>query len=103
MALSARQIQQMRGHPTAPGPRDAGGLPRRQVDPSPGNGEGAVPRWRTYPREVHADAGPGPTPSGPVQPGVIYEGEMVTARSVAADRERERQQTIQTVQQGGDA
>jgi hypothetical protein len=53
----------MRGHPTAPGPLDEA-VPR-VVD-------GRTPRVRGNPLG-HGPGIPGPTPTGPTQPGVIYD------------------------------
>ena len=62
----------MRGHPTAPGVRDVN--PRANVAGSPDVADGipGTPKARPTPAS-HADAGPGPTPSGPIQPGTEYD------------------------------
>lgn len=62
----------MRGHPTAPGVRDDN--PRAKVPGSPETADGVpgVPMARPT-AGSHADAGPGPTPSGPIQPGTEYD------------------------------
>lgn len=63
----------MRGHPTAPGGRDPF-IPRRGLEGPGINGQPGVPRLIPT-RLSHGPGIPGPTPSGPTQPGVRYEGE----------------------------
>ena len=70
--LNPRQIQTYRGHPTAPGPRDPH-APRGPIDDTD-SGQPGVPRLRPSPTS-HGPGVPGPTPSGPMQPGVDYEGD----------------------------
>lgn len=59
------------GHPTVPGPRDAY-RPRRGLA-SPGNGAPGLPRLQPTPTS-HGPGLPGHTPSGPIQPGVHWDG-----------------------------
>jgi hypothetical protein len=58
------------GHPTVTGDLDKNIV--RAGGPSPGNGVPGVPRVHPGPR--HGPGMPGPTPSGPMSPGVIYDG-----------------------------
>ncbi len=70
MPLNPKQLQQFRGHPTCPGPRDPYEL--RVGDSFALDGTPGLPRLR--PTEGSNGPGiPGPTPSGPMQPGVEYE------------------------------
>jgi len=62
----------MRGHPTAPGPRDA--FRNRVGLPSPGNGVPGLPRLIMGPMS-HGPGIPGQAPSGPIQPEVNYNGQ----------------------------
>jgi len=61
----------MRGHPTAPGQRDAGRLTVGRQDAL--DGQPGIPRVTPTPTS-HGPGIPGPTPSGPTQPGVLYDG-----------------------------
>lgn len=60
----------MRGHPTSPGPRDP--QIARMGAESPGNGMPGVPRVRFRDGYSHGPGIPGPTPTGPTQPGISY-------------------------------
>ena len=59
------------GHPTVPGDLDRKPKIKRHGFESPGNGQPGIPRINTAPRHTHG--APGPTPSGPVQPGVTID------------------------------
>ena len=61
----------MRGHPTAPGPRDA--FRNRVGLESPGNGVPGLPRLIMGPMS-HGPGIPGQSPAGPTQPDVLYNG-----------------------------
>lgn len=69
MALNPRQL--MKGHPTAPGPRDEY-IPRHgrrdAADGTPG-----IPRVQPSPMS-QGPGKPGTTPTGPLQPETVYDG-----------------------------
>lgn len=62
----------MRGHPTASGVRDDNPRAKTAGSPDVADGIPGSPKARPTP-ESHADAGPGPTPSGPTQPATEYD------------------------------
>lgn len=61
----------MRGHPTAPGPPDDSGGPRRGRA-SPGNGVPGIPKMLTS-KTNRGPGIPGTSPTGPMQPGAGYD------------------------------
>lgn len=67
-----KDVDRTGGHPTVPGDLDKKFVQKRATGESPGNGYPGRPRYKKLaPR--HGPGIPGPTPSGPVQPGVDYD------------------------------
>lgn len=69
-AAFLRSKEGFMGHPTSPGPREAN-VPRRGREDTP-DGMPGIPRLLPG---THVPGLPGTSPSGPIQPGVQYEGE----------------------------
>jgi hypothetical protein len=67
-----RSPEARKGHPTAPGLRDE--YVARRGSASVADGSPGVPRLQPTPSSQGPGL-PGPTPSGPLQPDVFYEGE----------------------------
>jgi hypothetical protein len=96
MALNPQQAARWRGHPTSPGIRDPHTV-RRALDQTL-DGHPGTPRYKDFPRDMHADPAAQFGTNGPAQPGVQYEGEFVQEATEGSRRIQRRKEARERAQ-----